>query len=66
MAKTNPYISLLRTAWHYARAERRRYVLVYVLFVAANIAQSLTPVLYGWLIDKIQKDPANVLGSTLW
>lgn len=66
MAKTNPYISLLRTAWHYARAERRRYVLVYVMFVAANIAQSLTPILYGWLIDKIQKDPANVLGSTIW
>ena len=66
MGAGNPYISLLRTAWRYARAERGRYVLVYLMFVAANVAQSLTPILYGWLVDKIQKDPAHVLKSTIW
>ena len=64
--KSNPYISLLRTAWRYAKAERKRYVLVYMLFVGANIAASLTPVLYGWLIDRIQKEPGSILTNTIW
>jgi ATP-binding cassette subfamily B protein len=57
----NPYISLLRTAWHYARHERKKYVLVYVMFICANATWSLNPILFGWFIGKIQQDTKHVL-----
>ena len=56
----NPYISLLRTAWHYARHERKKYVLVYVMFFCANATWSLNPILFGWFIDRIQQDTRHV------
>lgn len=56
----NPYISLLRTAWHYARHERKKYVLIYTLFVFANVIFSLNPILFGWFIGKIQQDTQQV------
>ena len=62
----NPYISLLKTAWRYARQERKRYVLVYLLFTLANIVYALNPILYGWFISKIQADGKNALHHTLW
>lgn len=57
----NPYISLLRTAWHYARKERRRYVLVYAMFTVSAIINALYPMLLGWFINKIQQDTQQVL-----
>ncbi|HWV72214.1 MAG TPA: ABC transporter ATP-binding protein [Pseudosphingobacterium sp.] len=57
----NPYISLLRTAWRYARKERKRYVLVYAMFVVSAIIYALYPVLLGWFINKIQRDTQQVL-----
>ncbi len=51
----NPYFSLLRTAWRYARAERRRYVLIYALFLCANFVYGSYPLLLGWFIDKLQR-----------
>jgi len=60
----NPYISLLRTAWTYARSERKRYVFVYFLFLMANLVQALNPILFGWFIDRIQKE-GQVLHYTL-
>ncbi|MGO4292554.1 ABC transporter ATP-binding protein [Chitinophaga sp. RAB17] len=56
----NPYISLLKTAWKYARHERKKYLLVYILFFLANITFSLNPVLFGWFIGKIQQDSAQL------
>ncbi|MCS3799567.1 ABC transporter ATP-binding protein [Niastella sp. OAS944] len=56
----NPYISLLRTAWHYARHERKKYVLVYSLFFVANVIYSLNPILFGWFVGKIQQDTKQV------
>jgi ATP-binding cassette subfamily B protein len=56
----NPYISLLSTAWRYARKERKKYVLVYCLFVLANLSYALNPILLGWFIDRIVRDPANI------
>jgi ATP-binding cassette, subfamily B, bacterial len=50
-----PYLSLLRTAWRYARAERKRYVLVYALFLLSNLVYGSYPLLLGWFIDKIQR-----------
>lgn len=64
--QTNPYISLLRTAWRYARKDRKQFVLVYSLFVGANLAASLNPILHGWFIDRIQKVPSQIPANTLW
>jgi len=64
----NPYLSLLRTAWRYARQERGRYVLVYLMFGAANLVFAVFPVIYGRLVDRIQKQgaAADVLRDTAW
>jgi ATP-binding cassette, subfamily B, bacterial len=62
---SNSYLSLLKTAWIYARKERKRYVLVYLLFVFSNLTDSMQPILLGWLIDKIQKDSNHVLTYAL-
>ena len=51
----NPYFSLLRTAWRYARTERKRYVLIYALFLCANFVYCSYPMLLGWFIDKLQR-----------
>jgi len=61
----NPYISLLRTAWRYARNERKRYVLVYAMFVVSAIISALYPLLLGWFINKIQQDTRQVLHYAL-
>jgi ATP-binding cassette, subfamily B, bacterial len=63
--KQNPYIALLTTAWHYAREERKRYVLVYVLFIVSNGISLLNPILFGWFINKIQVDNAHILQHVL-
>ncbi len=61
----NPYISLLRTAWKYARRERKKYVLVYGMFILANIIFSLNPILFGWFIGKVQNDTQRVFYYTM-
>jgi len=61
----NPYISLLRTAWRYARHERKRYVLVYAMFFCANLVYALNPILFGWFIGRLQQDSARVWHYTL-
>ncbi|HEY4335239.1 MAG TPA: ABC transporter ATP-binding protein, partial [Puia sp.] len=57
---TNPYLSLLSTAWRYARNERKKYLLVYGMFVFANLAWSLNPLLFGWFIARLQLDTIHV------
>ena len=61
----NPYISLLLTAWRYARHERRRYLLIYFLFACSNFMFALYPVLYGWFVDRIQRDQSHILRDAL-
>lgn len=61
----NPYVSLLRTAWHYARKERKRYVQVYAMFTVSAIIYALYPMLLGWFINKIQQDTQQVLHYAL-
>ncbi|RYU95387.1 ABC transporter ATP-binding protein [Emticicia agri] len=61
----NPYVSLLRTAWKYARQEKNKYVFIYGLFVMANVVAALNPLLYGWFVDSIQRDSAKIWDSTL-
>ncbi|HTE30300.1 MAG TPA: hypothetical protein VK666_07995 [Chryseolinea sp.] len=52
----NPYISLMKTAWHYARQEKKRYVFVYSLFILSGGVNALFPLLYGWFINAMQKE----------
>lgn len=57
----NPYIALLRTAWTYARHEKRQYVLVYFLFILANIVAALRPLLFGWFIGELQQQDTAIV-----
>lgn len=59
----NPYFSLLRTSWQYAWGQRGRYVFIYSLFVMAQGAYALTPWLYGWFINALQREGWRVLES---
>ncbi|MBZ5857795.1 ABC transporter ATP-binding protein [Flavihumibacter profundi] len=61
----NPYVSLLRTAWTYARQEKQKFVFVYGLFICANIISAAHPILFGWFIDKVQKHNDQVLHFTM-
>src|SRR5688572_22399031 len=61
----NPYLALLRTAWSYARHEKRRFVLIYSMFVAANIIVAMNPLFYGWFINELQQHGTSVL-ETGW
>lgn len=57
----NPYFSLLRKAWQYARQERKRYVVVYSMFVMANIIVAMNPLFYGWFVNSLQKGGPDAL-----
>lgn len=57
----NPYVALLRTAWIYARHERKQYVLVYFLFIMANLVAALRPLLFGWFIGALQQQGTPIL-----
>ncbi|HEY4109533.1 ABC transporter ATP-binding protein [Puia sp.] len=57
---TNPYLSLLGTAWRYARNEKKKYLLVYLMFLFANLTWSLNPLLFGWFISRLQLDTTHV------
>lgn len=62
---SNPYISLLRTSWRYARNERKKFVFIYVLFILANIAYAVNPILYGWFVGKVQQNTDQVFYHAL-
>lgn len=61
----NPYFSLLATAWKYARHEKKRFVLIYSMFVVANIIVAMNPLFYGWFVTELQENGAAVL-NTAW
>lgn len=57
----NPYLSLLATAWQYARRQRKRFVFIYSLFVLSAVTIAMQPLLYGWFIDSLQQENDKVL-----
>ncbi len=57
----NPYFSLMKTAWQYARTEKKQYVIVYSLFILSSGTFALFPLLYGWFINTLQKEGVNHL-----
>jgi len=62
---SNPYISLMKTAWRYAKQEKSQYILVYSLFILASGSFALYPLLYGWFINALQKGDAQHLRYAL-
>jgi ATP-binding cassette, subfamily B, bacterial len=60
---SNPYLSLLRKAWQYARHERRRFIIIYGMFAMANIIIALNPLFYGWFVNTLQKGGPDALMS---
>jgi ATP-binding cassette, subfamily B, bacterial len=60
----NPYLALLRTAWKYAQKQRKRFVLIYGLFVISNIIVATNPLFYGWFVNKLQLQGSDVLRTT--
>ncbi|HVU99353.1 MAG TPA: ABC transporter ATP-binding protein [Puia sp.] len=57
----NPYFSLLSTAWRYTRNEKKKYLLVYLMFICANSIYLLNPILFGWFLNRLQFDHVHVL-----
>jgi ATP-binding cassette subfamily B protein len=57
----NPYISLMKTAWQYARHEKKQYLFVYSLFILASVVVAMYPLLYGWFINALQKNGLGMI-----
>jgi ABC-type multidrug transport system fused ATPase/permease subunit len=53
---TNPYFSLMKTAWLYAGKDKKLYVLIYVLFILASATLAFFPIVYGKFINAIQEE----------
>jgi ATP-binding cassette, subfamily B, bacterial len=51
----NPYISLLRISWQFARGEKGRYLACYLLFLITNFVTALKPLLIGWFLNALQQ-----------
>lgn len=62
----NPYVSLLATSWTYARNKRKNFVLIYALFILAQIVAAMHPLLFGWFVGHVQHDTTKVMQYTLW
>jgi ABC-type multidrug transport system fused ATPase/permease subunit len=61
----NPYFSLLGICWKFAHQKKNLYLLIYSLFIGANIIIAMAPLLYGWFINGLQKEGVNYL-SYAW
>jgi len=51
----------MRTAWRYARQEKKQYVGVYSLFILAGCVFAMYPLLFGWFINALQQQGAGLL-----
>jgi ATP-binding cassette subfamily B protein len=60
---SNPYMSLLRTAWMHAKGDRKRFITTYSMFMVSNGVDALNPILWGLLINELQKEGINALYS---
>lgn len=61
----NPYLSMLGTAWKYARHEKRRFISIYLMFIAANLIVAMNPLFYGWFVNELQQHGTVIL-NTAW
>ena len=60
---TNPYISLMKTAWKYAKDEKGKYISIYARFMMSNLVHALEPILWGLFINQVQLQGAAILTS---
>ena len=60
---TNPYISLMKTAWKYAKEEKRQYIIIYIRFALSNLVHALEPIIWGLFINQVQLQGAAILQS---
>ncbi len=60
---TNPYISLMKTAWKYAKDEKGKYISIYARFVMSNLVHALEPILWGLFINQVQLQGTEILTS---
>lgn len=61
--RDNPYAYLLRLSWRYAEGHRRRFLLIYALFIGSNLIFSSLPILYGWFIDQLQQEGSDIIAD---
>lgn len=61
----NPYVSLLQASWKYAGPRRKTFVLIYALFLVAQLIAAAHPLLFGWFIGHVQAAPDQALQYTL-
>ena len=57
---------MLRMAWKYAQSERLRFISVYTRFMLSNLSQALYPVIWGILVNDVQRNGAEVLKHTVY
>ena len=55
---------MLRVAWRHAGRLRGRLLSLYLLFALSTLISAAQPAVYGWFIDRIQRDPEQVLRTT--
>ena len=60
---TNPYISLMKTAWKYAKEERKKYISIYLRFAASNLVHAIEPIIWGLFINQVQLQGAEIIHS---
>ncbi|MEN0003434.1 MAG: ABC transporter ATP-binding protein [Bacteroidota bacterium] len=60
---SNPYMSLLRTAWQHAKEDRPRFVVTYLMFMVSSLIESLNPIIWGLFINELQKEGVDALRS---
>ena len=61
--ESNPYLSLLRTAWKYAHGQHLQYLTVYGLFILSNLTVSAFPIIWGWFINELQLEGTDAIKS---
>lgn len=57
----NPYVSLIRKAWSYARQEKKRFLVVYAMFIITNLIIAINPIFYGWFVNALQQGGTDAL-----
>lgn len=63
----NPYLSLIETVWHYGKPWRFSLVILYIVYIFAQICLSLNPYIFGRTIDVIQHfSPGRLHEVAFW
>lgn len=63
---TRQYWHMIRTSWEYAGHRKKQMILIYVLFMLANIAFMFQPWLIGQLINTLQSGGDDILSQTVF